>query len=92
MGSPGSKPHVFHNQLFIRGHENNICLSLYGLNAAGLYLFCISCKMPTAFLVRVEETKFEKVQLEATRIVTDTKFRTSLNELYLELAWLTLKK
>ncbi len=45
--------------------------------------------MPTAFLVRVEETKFEKVQLEATRIVTDTKFRTSLNELYLELAWLT---
>ncbi len=38
-----------------------------------------------------DTTKLEKVQLKAARIVTGTKFRTSSNELYLELGWLTLK-
>ncbi len=38
-----------------------------------------------------DTTKLEKVQLEAARIVTGTKFRTSSNEHYLELGWLTLK-
>ncbi len=36
-----------------------------------------------------DTTKLEKVQLEAARIVTGTKFRTSSNKLYLELGWLT---
>ncbi len=38
-----------------------------------------------------DTTTLEKVQLEAARIVTGTKFRTSSNELYMELRWLTLK-
>ncbi len=38
-----------------------------------------------------DTTKLEKVQLEAARIVTGTKFRTSSNDLYLELWCLTLK-
>ncbi len=39
-----------------------------------------------------DTTKLEKVQLEAARIIMGTKFRTSSNELYLELGWLTFKK
>ncbi len=38
-----------------------------------------------------DATKLEKVPLEIARIVTGTKFRTSSNEFYLELGWLTLK-
>ncbi len=38
-----------------------------------------------------DTTKLEKVELEAARIVTGTKVRTSSNELCLELGWLTLK-
>ncbi len=38
-----------------------------------------------------DTTKLEKIQLEAARIVTGTKFRKSSNELYLGLGWLTLK-
>ncbi len=37
----------------------------------------------------IEDTT--KLENEPARIVTGTKFRTSSNELYLELRWLTLK-
>ena len=39
-----------------------------------------------------DSTKLKKVQLEAARIVTGTKLRTSSSELYLELGWLPLKE
>jgi hypothetical protein len=49
--------HRYHKvgKTYVRGDKTKICQSLCGLDAVGLYLYCISCEMPVGFPVRRHE-------------------------------------
>jgi hypothetical protein len=49
--------HRYHKvgKTYIRSDKTKICQSIFGLDAVGLYLYCISCEMPIGFPVRRHE-------------------------------------